>query len=809
MIWSLFKKQKEPHVLVNELNSENPDKSKNAYRELLDHPDEECDNLLLMSLNSRNTTKEKQLAIISLLGHRAEENALPTFKKFLRGNDKDLIRGVIDALYDIGSPDCIDELVKLLDTDDEKIKQRVANHISRLPRNDALGALLRNVPDNKSSLLYFEIVSIMEELGLFEVLKRSFSDNDSIIKDFYFSSIIKFNRLDFIPLYLSYYPVATTSDYVSDNGSDGILSLIDMAIVARYKESLLGTIKFLLQINDSKYKIKVLPNILKNIDPFCYDSVFELLKDSSYELRELAVNSLKDLIKKVHNRLNDRYELNKAMLSNFMDNWEKEISAIMNTREDVEEDFYKAARKVFIQFCSFKHDLLKPFFSEFVSKDFFDTYFLLRDWSFYDKYDIYSWLIKTEPAFGAILISSLNARADDNLWRLTIKLSNAFEDEDDSNIFRKNLLARYHNISIERFMKDDDDGVRAAAVEIFSQMRPSGYVDKIKDYATDPSSIVRKAAIKCLIKDRNPETNQFILDLLADPDPSVVLYILQNLKSNMDYHKLSPYLIRFLNCDNEELRNYVKQEISTITKEQYKINYNSMTPEMRKLAAQAIQKININFTDEIISDLRSFDPQTRLRAALLLENIQIDDKGKNALISAMRDPSKEVRAAIVKTLGIVGDKEIVKHLIGFFSDPDTRVRANTIEAIASLGDNTVTRILFPYLEDSNNRIRANAIVGICKFGNYNVSGLLQNMLKIDDDNMKASALWAIGEIGEQMYLPLTYPFLQDQNELVRFNAIKAISRINPKILSPYMSFLRQDTSPKIRNIVKELSYKLI
>ena len=533
------------------------------------------------------------------------------------------------------------------------------------------------------------------------------------------------------------------------------------------------------------------------------------MNESSSELRELASNSLIELIRRTYKRLKDPNEPNKAALSNFLKNWEKQISNLMLSREDLSEEYFKSCRKVFFEFCSYNHDLLQPIFIDLVNKDFFETYYLLKDWSFDDKYDIYHWLIRTEPSFGVILLSSLNARADDMLWRLAIKLSNAFEDEEDSITFRKNLVTRYHNISIEKFLRDDDSGIRAAAIEICAQMKTVGYVDILKAYSKDPSAEVRKTAIKCLINDHSLNTTQFAIECLDDPNPDISLFILKNLKKHIDSSKLSSYLIRFVNSESEELRTYAKQEIATLTKERYKQNYNNMKPEMRKLAAQAIQKIDTNFTDEVIKDLSSFDPQTRLRAALLLENIRVDEKGQSALISAMKDPSKKVRAAIVKTLGIVGDKEIIKDLISFFNDPDPRVRANTVEALASLGDNTITRILFPFLEDSNNRIRANAIVGICKFGKYNVTQILQNMLADKDENMRASALWAIGEIGEPMYIPLTYQFMQDKNELLRFNAIKAISRVNPQLLSPYIPLLRKDNSAKIRNLVKELSYKLI
>ncbi len=831
MIWSLFSKPKEPHILINELNSDDAEVSKAAYHALLDHDSADCDRLLIDALSSIDTVKEKKQAIISILGHRGAEEAIPLFQKLLKSKDLDIKKSVIDGLFDIGTSECIDILVNLLANEDDNFKLRITNHLSRLPGSEALGSLLRCVPEDKNSDLYFEITSIMEEMDFFEVLKNNFSQSDPMIKDFYFSSVIKFTRPDFIPLYLAYYPKASedkkekiieqfndfdiqdvinyTLEYVQKNGIDGLTGLIDQIIISSQRVSIQTTLDFVISIKDSRYKIKTLPNLLKHVDPYCYEAVFELLKEPSNELRELATNCLIDLIRKTNKRLKDKNEPNIKNLTTLVKSWEKKIIAVMQSKDSISEDYYKAARKIFFEICSYNQELIQPLFLELVNKDFYETYFLLKDWSFEDKYKIYSYLIKTEPSFGSILLGSLTARADETLWRLAIKLSNSFEDEEDSEVFRKNLVTRYHNISIEKFLKDNDSGVRAAALEILAQMKLSGYIEILRSYSKDPSPEVRKAAIKSLLNDHTLTSDQYAFEALEDPSEEIVLYLLKALKTRVDPQRLSPYLIRYINSDNTDLRNYAKQEIATITKERYKINYNSMKPEVRKLAAQAIQKIDNSFADEIINDLRSFDPQTRLKSALLLESIQVDEKGKNALIAAMKDPSKKVRAAIVKTLGIVGDKEVIKHLISFFNDPDPRVRANTVEAIASLGDNTVTRLLLPYLEDSNNRIRANAIVGICKYGNYNVSAILNNMLVDHDENMRASALWAIGEIGNTSYLPLTYQFIQDKNELIRFNAIKAIARTNPQLLSPYMSILRKDKSTKIRDLVKELSYKLI
>lgn len=831
MIWSIFNTKKEPSVLINELLTNDTTVNKAAYHALLDHPDEEADDLMLVAVQTSDINPIKKRALVSILGHRATEQAIPLFEKYLASDDKELKNTVIEALFDIGLPESIDLIIKNLRYADDDIKHKTYSLISKLPENDAMGSLIRCIPEDKNSTLYFEIATLMEELQLFDSLKANFDQPDPMVKKFYFDTIIKFDRPDFIPLYLDYYPsasldhreiildilsdseikdlLANFNSYLSRKGVDGVTSLIDKTILNRYNEASLDILKFIISIKDSKYRVKVLPNLLKHIDPYAYDTVFDLLKEGSYELRELASNSLVDLIRRTYKRINDYREPNKTSLDAFIDKWKKSIKALMISREELPDDFYKSVRKIFFEFCNFDHEMLQPIVLELVRKDFFETYYLLKDWSFEDKFRVYSWMLKTEPAIGSIILSSLTARADDTLWRLAIKLSKAFDDEEDSEIYRKNLVMRHSNLSFEKFLKDEDAGVRAAAVEIIAKTKTPGYADIVRSYVKDPDTEVRIAALKSMLDDKLLSNDKLIMEALDDPKEEVVLFVLKKLKPRIGAQKLSPFLVRYVNSNSQELRSYAIQEIAAITKERYKVNFNNMTPDMRKLAAQAIQKIDTNFTDEVIADLGSFDPQTRLKAALLLENIQIDTKGQNALISAMKDPSKKVRAAIVKTLGIVGDSEVIKHLISFFNDPDPRVRANTVEAIASLGDSNVVRVLLPYLEDSNNRIRANAIVGICKFGKFNVAPVLQSMLSDADVNMKASALWAIGEIGEPVYLPFTYQFMQDKNELLRYNAIKTISRINPQLLSPYMAALRKDSSPKIRDLVKDLSYKVL
>jgi HEAT repeat protein len=455
-----------------------------------------------------------------------------------------------------------------------------------------------------------------------------------------------------------------------------------------------------------------------------------------------------------------------------------------------------------------KHNIIRPFLREFFENNFQETYFVIKEWPFDEQFNLLADLVKADPSFATLLLTLTQGNPDEGLWRILLKIMPLL-DVDDQSTFRRNLLNRNRSISLEPFVKDTDPAVRAAALEFATELKINGLLDLLKKSCKDPSPEVRLKALECLGQQNYPQAQSLLVEALNDPEEKVAYFAIMRLREILGPTKIAPYLARFINSPADKIREFALKEIAEITKKRYKANFNNLNPDVRKLAAKVIQKIDQNFSDQIIEDLSSLDPQVRLQAARLLENIQIDSRGKDALLAAMKDPSKLVRAAVVKTLGVMGDADLIKHLISFFNDPDPRVRANTIEAIASLGDRQAIQILLPFLDDGNNRIRANAIVGIRKIGHVNVVPVLQKMLADRNATMQASALWAMGEIGDENYLGFIYPFLNNRDEMLRFNAIRSISRIKPEVLQPYIANLRKDPSGKIRKLVTSLSYKVL
>jgi HEAT repeat protein len=669
----------------------------------------------------------------------------------------------------------------------------------------------------------------MDDLDLFSRLKESFGHPDYRVKEFNFDNLAKFHRPDFIPLYIEFYKQASREKknkiierledfssvdlipYFKEKLTTGldedIFNLIDHLIFRRFSTAKEEILDFALSMRESRFKARAVPALLDKIDPFVFFKALEALNDSVPDVRKHALDSLSKLVLQTWKRIKTPSEPNLTVLTSMYQNWESHILSELKNK-DLSEEQQKNTRRLFYTFANNRHSLIKPFLRKFFEHNFHETYFVIKEWPFNEQFAIFEQLVLEDPSFATLLLTVIQGHPDQNLWKIILKLLDSL-DEDDRFAFRKILLTRNQNISLEQFLNDNDANVRAAALELALDLKSNGFVDLAKRACKDPSPKVRLKALQCLSQQNFPQYKEYLKEALSDPDEEINFFALRQLKSVISANKMAPFLARFINSDSKPIREFALKEIAELSKKKYKANFNNLKPEIRKLAAKVIQKIDNNFSDQIIADLSSLEPQTRLQAARLLENIQLNEKGKDALLKAMKDPSKLVRAAVVKTLGVMGDPDLIKHLISFFNDPDTRVRANTIEAIASLGDRQAIQTLLPFLDDSNNRIRANAVVGIWKIGQINVIPVLRKMLEPGNNNMQASAIWAIGEIGDSNLLNFVYPFLNNRNDLLRYNAIKTISRIKPELLKPYLPRLRQDTSNKIRKLVTQLSFKVM
>ena len=584
MIWP-FGSKKDPELLLKDLESPDAKTREAAFHGLIAHTAKETDQIVLAALEAFNEASiEIILPLIDVAGQRGIQEALPIFKALLKGKETRLRESALQALSALGTQEALDIMISCLNDVDPRIRQKVQHAISEEFGQEAMGALLRALPEDRTSPLYFEIVSLMEELDLFTIIKNNFNQPDVLVKDFYFDTLTRFSRPDFIPLYLEFYPKASNArkekivqilneypvkellpHFIEQHRLghfEGLHNLSEVVLINRFSQAKDEVLDFVCSIRDTRFRIKILPELFKHFD---HTASTKALNCSRNLLPNSQVlNALISLIKKTWERMNDRSsEQNHACRP--YDSWEKRVVELMRSREDISDEHRKNIRRLFYALAQNRHALIRPFVKELLQKNFHETYFSLKDWPFEEIFNLFHWLIENDPSFGSLMLSALQGNNDDTLWRLVLKLVNSFPEEEDREAFKRNLAARNRNIAIEKFLKDSDPGVRLAALEFASELKMNGLLELLKSSTKDPAPNVRQTALKCLNQQHFPQIQSFLLEALHDPDEGVAFFSLQTLKAQMTPNQLAPSG-QFINSSSEKLRNFAFEEIARLTK---------------------------------------------------------------------------------------------------------------------------------------------------------------------------------------------------------------------------------------------------
>jgi HEAT repeat protein len=828
MIWPFKKNRSLPELLEC---LENPDLRvrKEGLQGLVDSEDPATNSLIMGGFPRLSSLpNDVQMLFLELVGRRGIEEAVPVLRKLLDEDDPEIRITALRALTRIPTQQSLDAFLGLLADDDLEIRREVRQAIAKVFGEKAMGALVRAAARDQNSPLYFEIVSLFEELGFFEKLKDTFEHPDIEVRKFQFGNLARFHRPDFSPLFREFFndlredgfreKVKTAlreytleelmphlrENLLEDPGKP-LLGLIEDVIIARFPEAKEQILHLAAEIPKPEIRLDLLERILRKPDTFLFLPAFELIDDSLPQIRTLVTDALLKLYHTVRHRLGDPHEQNKAFLKKELDTWFRTVAQRIDKESG---DMLGVYGRLLLTMAQDRPEALVPSLPRLLSQQFHVT---LKHLSAWDKGVVEQLLddaVKKDRSVGTLLVNGFVSQPTPELVRIILKNFQNLE-KSDVTAFRKSFANRALNGKVPSFLDDPDPAIRLAALELFADGGNESFAARIEEKCKDPSPEVRLKALQIARLNRHPKASQLLEEATTDPAAIVALQALKDLKSMVVGDRYTKLLARAINSPSEEIRNYALHEVAKVTQQKYIENYNALPPKVRKLAGSALLKLDASFVDHLIGELRSLDPDSRLRAAMIMENLQTGGKGREALLAGMKDPSKMVRAAIVKTLGVMGDRTLLSHLIEFFNDPDERVRANAIEAVSGIGDDRAVKMLLPFLEDSNNRIRANAALAVWQIGKINIIPVLSKMLMSRETLMKASALWVLGEIKSEMYVSMIFSHVRDREELVRVNALRAIAKIKPEILKPLLPQLRADSSAEIKRLVADLSYKII
>lgn len=175
-------------------------------------------------------------------------------------------------------------------------------------------------------------------------------------------------------------------------------------------------------------------------------------------------------------------------------------------------------------------------------------------------------------------------------------------------------------------------------------------------------------------------------------------------------------------------------------------DYDRLTPDVKKLAATTLKRLDADLDAELRQVLSSLDSHDRLRAVHIVQELNREQRLQEVLLELVSDPDERVRATVVKTLAILDNEPAVRALLTAVTDFDRRVVANTVEALEATGFSELVGLIKILARHPNNRIRANAVKALLLLNSPGAEQILREMLTSSVELMRLSATWIMGEV---------------------------------------------------------------
>lgn len=197
----------------------------------------------------------------------------------------------------------------------------------------------------------------------------------------------------------------------------------------------------------------------------------------------------------------------------------------------------------------------------------------------------------------------------------------------------------------------------------------------------------------------------------------------------------------------------------------------------RVLAPDSASELNANTANALMGRL-PLEQDWEVRRAIL--NIcrnaaHCIPEHLDAIITATRDTSAEVRFAAATALGASGEQRVTAHLIERLSDSDNKVRKAAISALSSSKDRQAILGIIGRLSDSDEEVRKSAKQALIDHPSKDAQGELRRCLSDDDAFIRSGALRALDRIGA-IDDGMVRAARQDPNWAVRELAERSIAR---------------------------------
>jgi len=333
--------------------------------------------------------------------------------------------------------------------------------------------------------------------------------------------------------------------------------------------------------------------------------------------------------------------------------------------------------------------------------------------------------------------------------------------------------------SLVSALKDNDEGVRLAAVEAISSRSERSVVPDLIAILDDPSVPVRRAVAQTLSQMPDPRAIAALLQALRTDTDAEVRALAAEALGHIDDASAAPGLIAALRAER-------------------------VAPVRRKIVGALAELESPSAAGAFADALRDDDAEVRAYAIYGLGNIHAKSSAPQ-IIPLLRDPNSDVRGKAAWALGEMKVIDALDELMAALGDRDPDVRQNIVNALASMEDQRAVPALVRAIADDNVDVRREAVNALGNIDGLNKAPReLVAVLSDADVQVRESALQALAHIKDPTTASVVIPLTRSGQPLaVRGAAIEALTEIGGSQVEAVLLELMKDSDPKIRRLAAQ------
>lgn len=265
--------------------------------------------------------------------------------------------------------------------------------------------------------------------------------------------------------------------------------------------------------------------------------------------------------------------------------------------------------------------------------------------------------------------------------------------------------------------------------------------------------------------------------LTRDPVPAIARTALWHLIQT-EYVGLPRILADLVNSRHTSIRQVAAKQLAPLGFDRFWKSWPKLDPKRRLAAGRALIKIDTNFHRHLGTRLASRDPDTRIRALVIIAALNQGSFFEYAVLELCTSHNERIVASAVKALAGCTSTAAQQALQLALEHEDTRIRANAIEAIShTQAANNLDKLL-DLAQDREQRPRANAIKALLELRAKDALPSLTRMLGDSRAQHRISALWLVDELGIlQLARLIAEMSIHDDDEQVKQRASRVIQHL--------------------------------